>query len=74
MLHHTLICPSTPEVGCTASDKTSSVGPPVVFVQINGKKFRVLDNGASNTYVSQTLINATKAQPVKTSTHLISTL
>jgi predicted aspartyl protease len=48
---------------------------PVVIVQINGRKFRaLLDSGASNSFISQTLVNLIGAQAVKTSTRQISTL
>ena len=78
MRHHTSICPSTPEVGLTATNvqpMNASVVHPVVIVQINGRKFRaLLDSGASNSFISQTLVNLVGAQAVKTSTRQISTL
>ena len=78
MRHHTSICPSTPEAGLTATNVqpfNTSVVHPVVIVQINGRKFRaLLDSGASNSFISQTLVNLIGAQAVKTSTRQISTL
>ena len=73
--HHTSICPSSPEVGLTAINPNETVVHPVVIVQIKGRKFcALLDSGASNSYISETLANLIGVQAVKTTTRQISTL
>ena len=73
--HHTSICPSSSEIGLTANVINASVVHPVVIVQIKGRKFRaLLDSGASNSFVSETLVNLVGGQAVKTSSRQISTL
>jgi hypothetical protein len=48
---------------------------PVVIVQVKGIKFRaLLDSGASNSFVSETLVSLGGVKAVKTSTRQISTL
>jgi ABC-type molybdenum transport system ATPase subunit/photorepair protein PhrA len=47
----------------------------VVIVQVKGIKFRaLLDSGASNSFVSETLVSLVGVKAVKTSTRQISTL
>jgi hypothetical protein len=71
----TSICPSSIEVGLTANvinSESTCVVHPVVIVQVKGIKFRaLLDSGASNSFVSETLVGV---KVVKTSTRQISTL
>lgn len=74
--HHTSICPSSPEVVLNAiKPSDAKVVHPVVIVEIKGRKFRaLLDSGASNSYVSETLVNLAGGKAVKTTTRQISTL
>ena len=76
--HHTSICPSSIEVGLTANvinSESTCVVHHVVIVQVKCIKFRaLLDSGASNSFVSETLVSLVGVKAVKTSTRQISTL
>ena len=53
----------------------SSVIHPVVIVDVCGHKFRaLLDSGASQSYVSSTLVDLTRAHAVKSGTRRVATL
>ena len=69
------ICPSSIEVGLTANvinSESTCVVHPVMIVQVKGIKLRaLLDSGASNSFVSETLVSLVGVKAVKTSTRQI---
>ena len=73
--HHTSLCQQASEPSLTTNIAGSSVIHPVVMVDVNGRKFRaLLDSGASQSYVSSTLIDLIGARVVRSGTRRVATL
>ena len=72
---HTSLCQQVSVLSLTANIAGPSVIHPVVMVDVNGRKFRgLLDCGASQSYVSSTLIDLIGARVVRSGTRRVATL
>lgn len=73
--HHTSLCQQASEPSLKTNIAGSSVIHLVVIVDVNGRKFRAhLDSGASQSYVSSTLIDLIGAHVVRSGTRRVATL
>ena len=73
--HDTSLCQQASEPSLTTNIAGTSVIYPVVIVDVNGRKFRtLLDSGASQSYVSSTLIDLIGARVVGSGTCRVATL
>eukprot|EP00794_Sanderia_malayensis_P008645 gene8645-biopygen6924 len=64
--HHTSICDKKQSETAMTATNEKAVVHPVVVVKVEGIKCRaLLDTGASNTYVSSTIVELAKKKPIK---------